>query len=104
MSILTIRDLPQLISACGNNLRRTLGIDSLSATAAREVRASAPANFEAGRAYAEGWAALQGFDVLAARTLFETAIAADPHHALSHFALAESLSILGYDLKSPRGS
>lgn len=93
-------DLPQLVSAGGDNLRRTLGIGPLSAIAAREVRASAPSNSEAERLYAEGLARLQGFDPLTARTLLEKAVAADPNHALSYSALAECLSLLGYDLKS----
>jgi DNA-binding winged helix-turn-helix (wHTH) protein/TolB-like protein len=96
----TESDLPQLISAGGDNLRHTLGIGSLSAAATREVRASFPANSEAERLYAEGLAKLQGFDSLAARELFEKAIAADPNHALSHSALADTLSHLGYDLNA----
>jgi eukaryotic-like serine/threonine-protein kinase len=93
-------DLAQLISAGGEDLRRTLGIGSLSAAAAREVRASVPSNSEAERFYAEGLAKLHGFDALAARALLEKAIAADPNHALSHAALAESLFILGNDLNA----
>jgi DNA-binding winged helix-turn-helix (wHTH) protein/tetratricopeptide (TPR) repeat protein/TolB-like protein len=96
----TESDLPQLISAGGDNLRHTLGIGSLSAAATREVRASFPANSEAERLYAEGLAKLQGFDALAARELFEKAIAADPNHALSHSALADTLSHLGYDFNA----
>jgi tetratricopeptide (TPR) repeat protein/TolB-like protein len=93
-------DLPQLISAGGDKLRHTLGIGTLSPAATREVRASFPANSEAERLYAEGLAKLQGFDALAARELFEKAIAADPNHALSHSALADTLSHLGYDLNA----
>lgn len=93
-------DLPQLICAGGDNLRHALGIGSLSASAAREVRASIPANSEAERLYAEGLAKLQAFDTLAARALFEKAIAADPNHALSHAALAGTWAALGYDLNA----
>lgn len=93
----TESDLPELISAGGDKLRQNLGIGSLSANAAREVRATVPANSNAERLYAEGLVRLQRFDFLAARELFEKAIAADPNHALSHSALAESLSRLGYD-------
>ncbi len=96
----TATDLPQLVSTGGDNLRRTLGIGPLSAAAAREARASVPSNSEAERLYAEGLAKLQVFDPLAARTLFERAIAADSNHALSHSALAESLFALGYDLNA----
>jgi DNA-binding winged helix-turn-helix (wHTH) protein/tetratricopeptide (TPR) repeat protein/TolB-like protein len=90
-------DLPQLISAGGDRLRRTLGIGALSVNAVREVRASIPANSEADRLYAQGLAKLQQNENLAARALIEKAIAADPNHALSHSALAECLSRLGYD-------
>jgi len=93
-------DLPQLLSAGGDTLRNTLGIGSLSANAAREVRAVVPANSEAERLYAEGLVKLQRFDALGARALLEQATAADPNHALSHAALAESLSALGYDLNA----
>jgi tetratricopeptide (TPR) repeat protein/TolB-like protein len=96
----TESDLPQLISAGGDNLRHTLGIGSLSVAGTREVRASFAANSEAERLYAEGLAKLQAFDSLAARELFEKAIAADPNHALSHSALADTLSHLGYDLNA----
>jgi DNA-binding winged helix-turn-helix (wHTH) protein/tetratricopeptide (TPR) repeat protein len=93
-------DLPELISAGGDKLRHTLGIGSLSAAATGEVRASIPANSEAERLYSQGLAKLQGFDALAARELFEKAIAADPNHALSHSALADTWSHLGYDLNA----
>jgi DNA-binding winged helix-turn-helix (wHTH) protein/tetratricopeptide (TPR) repeat protein len=96
----TESDLPQLISAGGDNLRHTLGIGSLSAAATREVRASFPANSEAERLYSQGLAKLQAFDTLAARDLFEKAIVADPNHALSHSALADTWSHLGYDLNA----
>lgn len=93
----TESDLPELISAGGDSLRHTLGVGSLSASAGREVRASIPGNSEAERLYAQGLAKLQAFDALAARALFERAIAADPGYALSHAALAEAWSQLGYD-------
>jgi eukaryotic-like serine/threonine-protein kinase len=96
----TESDLPQLISAGGDSLRHTLGIGTLSAAAAREVRASVPSNPGSERLYAQGLVKLQKFDALAARALLEKAVAADPNHALSHSALAESLSILGYDLNA----
>jgi DNA-binding winged helix-turn-helix (wHTH) protein/tetratricopeptide (TPR) repeat protein/TolB-like protein len=96
----TEADLLQLLSSGGDNLRRTLGISPLSTTAAQESRASVPGNSEAERLYAEGLAKLRGFDPLAARSLLEKAIAADANHALSHSALAETFSTLGYDLNA----
>ncbi len=96
----TESDLPQLISAGGDSLRQTFRVGALSATAVREVRASIPANSEAERLYAQGLAKLQSFDALAARALLEKAVAADPNHALSHSALADAWSRLGYDVKA----
>lgn len=90
-------DLLRLISGGGDNLRHTLGVGSLTVAAAQQSRAFIPANPQAERLYADGVAKLQGFDALAARPLLEQAIAADPNHALSHSALAEAMSQLGYD-------
>ena len=96
----TETDLPELISAGGDSLRHTLGLGPLSASAAREVRASVPSTSEAERLYAEGLAKLHAYDALAARALLEKAIAVDPNHALSHSALAEALARLGYGLQA----
>jgi eukaryotic-like serine/threonine-protein kinase len=93
-------DLAELVSQSGANLRQKLGVTEVSATAARQVRAAVPANGDAARFYAEGLAKLQDYDALAARALLEKAIATDPRHALSHFALAEAWSVLGYEGKA----
>src|SRR5262249_25483835 len=61
------------------------------------VQASLPANPEAARLYSEGLAKLRVLDALTARDLLEKAVKADPKHALSHTALAEAWSALGYD-------
>jgi hypothetical protein len=45
-------------------------------------------------------AKLEKFDALAARALLEKAIAADPNHPLSHSALAQAWSALGYESKA----
>jgi len=96
----TEAELANLVSRGGAGLRQKLGLSAVSATDAREVQASVPASSEAVRLYSEGLARLRLFDALAARNLLQQAIAADPTHALSHSALAEALSALGYDLKA----
>ncbi|HKV24022.1 MAG TPA: tetratricopeptide repeat protein [Candidatus Acidoferrum sp.] len=96
----TESELPELISESGGRLRRTLGVGTLSAAAAKEVRASVPANSDAERLYSEGLAKLRAFDPIGARTLFEQAIAADSTAAMPHAALAEAWSALGYDLNA----
>lgn len=92
--------LPELVTQSGADLRQKLGIPDVSATEASQAAASAPANPEATRLYAEGLAKLQAYDALAARDLLEKAIAADPNHALSHAAIAQAWSQLGYDKKA----
>lgn len=92
--------LPELATQSGTGLRQKLGIADVSAAEATQVAAAAPASQEATRLYAEGLAKLHAFDALAARNLLEKAIAADPNHALSHAALADAWSQLGYDTKA----
>ena len=92
--------LPELVTQSGANLRQKLGIADVSTTEASQVAASAPANPEATRLYAEGLAKLRAYEALAARDLLEKAIAADPNYALSHAALAQAWSQLGYDKKA----
>jgi tetratricopeptide (TPR) repeat protein/TolB-like protein len=92
--------LPVLITQSGTSLRQKLGIADVSATEASQVAASISASPEATRLYAEGLAKLQAYEGLAARDLLEKAIAADPNFALSHAALAQAWSQLGYDKKA----
>ena len=93
----TASDLGDLASRGSANLRQALGLPASTDTNALELRTSIPSNPEAARFYAEGLERYRNFDNLAARHSFEQAIAADPAHALSHSALAECLSVLGYD-------
>lgn len=93
-------ELFQLVTEMGSETRQKIGIASLSGEQSGQVRASVAANAEATRLYAEGLQALRRFDALGARQLLEKAIAADPKHALSHSALAESWSVLGYELQA----
>ena len=92
--------LPDLVSQSGAALRQKLGIADVSATEASQVAASTSTSPEATRLYAEGLAKLQAYEALAARDLLEKAIAADPNYALSHSAMAQAWSQLGYDKKA----
>jgi serine/threonine protein kinase/tetratricopeptide (TPR) repeat protein len=93
-------DLADLVSLGGASLRQKLGVGNVSTNDERQVVATVPANLEAARLYAKGLDKLETFDALDARDLLEKAIAADPNHALSYSALAESWSALGYDAKA----
>jgi len=92
--------LPELVTQSATSLRQKLGIADVSTTEASQVAASISASPEATRLYAEGLAKLQAYEALAARDLLEKAIAADPNYALSHAALAQAWSQLGYDKKA----
>jgi serine/threonine protein kinase/tetratricopeptide (TPR) repeat protein len=92
--------LPELVTQSGAGLRQKLGIADVSTAEASQVAASTSTSPEATRLYAEGLAKLQAYEALAARDLLEKAIAADPNYALSHAALAQAWSQLGYDKKA----
>jgi eukaryotic-like serine/threonine-protein kinase len=92
--------LPELVTQSATSLRQKLGIADVSTTEASQVTASTSASPDATRLYAEGLAKLQAYEALAARDLLEKAIAADPNYALSHAALAQAWSQLGYDKKA----
>jgi len=93
-------DLFDLISEAGSRMRERLAVGNISSGEADQIRSSLPSSPKAARAYAEGLAKLQNFDALAARDLFEAAIAADPKHALSHSGLGDAWAQLGYDAKA----
>src|SRR5262249_33274718 len=93
----TERDLFDLVSRTGAQLRKKLGIEEVSKAEAAVVRASLPAAPEAARLYSEGLAKLRVFDAPGARDLLEKAVAEDPSHALAHSALSVAWSRLGYE-------
>jgi eukaryotic-like serine/threonine-protein kinase len=93
-------DLFDLVSQAGSGLRKKLGVEAVSPVEAVSVRAASPSNREAARLYSEGLARLRASDALAARDLLRQAIAADTKYSLSHSALAEAWSRLGYDKKA----
>jgi serine/threonine protein kinase/tetratricopeptide (TPR) repeat protein len=93
-------DLFDLVSRAGARLREKLGVEAVSPAELVSVRASLPDNPEAARLYAEGLAKLRALDALAARDLLQRAVAADPQYPLSHAALSEAWTALGYDKKA----
>jgi len=93
-------ELAELISRSGESLRRTLHFGTLSADATMQVRAALPSDPKAARFYSEGLEKLRTFDSIGARDLFLQAVSTDSNHALSHAALSECWSRLGYDLKA----
>jgi tetratricopeptide (TPR) repeat protein len=93
-------ELAQLVSRSGDSVRRTLRIGGISAYDAAQARTVLPENPEAARLYAQALARMRRFDDLGARDLFLQALAINPDHALSHAALAECWSDLGYERKA----
>jgi eukaryotic-like serine/threonine-protein kinase len=93
-------DLFELVSRAGERLRHKLGVEDVSPAEAVNVQASLPANPEAARFYAEGLAKLRVFDALTARDLLREAVRGDPTYPLTHSALADAWSALGYDQKA----
>ena len=93
-------DLLTLATGAGALLRLRLGAGELPGSAAGSVRGSMPATAEAARNYAQGLERLRAFDTLAARDLLRNAVTMAPDHALSHAALAEASSLLGYDMEA----
>jgi eukaryotic-like serine/threonine-protein kinase len=86
-----------LVSQAGENLRTQLGIQAVTWKEAAEVRVALLRNHDAARLYSEGVAKLRVFDALAARDLFQKAIAEAPDYAPSHAAIATAWAALGYD-------
>jgi tetratricopeptide (TPR) repeat protein len=96
----TEAELIELVSRTGARLRERLGIAELSAAQAAGVRAALPSTPEAARLYSEGLVKLRLFDALAARDLFERAVATDPNNPVARAMLAAAWSDLGYDTKA----
>src|SRR5262249_20410104 len=93
-------DLPALVTRAGDKLRSALGAGDLSAGDSLAARRAMPANPAAARLYSEGLARNRLNDFVAAKGLFEQAIAADPSSPLPHVALAEAFQELGYDARA----
>lgn len=96
----TENDLIDLVARTGAELRRKIGIADISAVDASVVRAALPSSPEAARLYSQGLDKLRVFEALAARDLLLQSVKIEPGHALSHSALADAWSTLGYDAKA----
>ena len=94
------QEIADLASDAGATLRDKLGLQAGTDPEKESHKDSLPANEEAVRLYSQGLEKLRNFDALGARDSLLKAIAADPTFAPSHSALAESLSVLGYDFQA----
>jgi eukaryotic-like serine/threonine-protein kinase len=88
-----------LISRTGARLRHLLGVSS-SLNDELTARMSMPSNPRAARHYVDGLEKLRLRDAQAARPLFLESISIEPDFPLSHAALAEAWTLLGYDGKA----
>jgi eukaryotic-like serine/threonine-protein kinase len=93
-------DILALISRAGVALREKLGVPSLSPVEVEQVQSSLPSNSQAAELYAQGLASLRSYDALAAADFFRKTIEAEPDYPLSHSALADAWSTLGYEAKA----
>jgi DNA-binding winged helix-turn-helix (wHTH) protein/tetratricopeptide (TPR) repeat protein len=96
----TEKDLFQLVSRAGSDLRRGIGVGEISGFDLASVQLSYPSTAEAGRLYADGLARLHRLDFVEAHSLLQDAVRADPNYPLSHSALGLAWSALGYDARA----
>jgi tetratricopeptide (TPR) repeat protein/TolB-like protein len=96
----TERGLVELVTRAGTRLRQSMGVEEPSAAEVHALAAGAPSNLEAQRLYGEGLAKLRVLDALSARDLLQKAVAADPNSPMTHLALADAWTMLGYDAKA----
>jgi eukaryotic-like serine/threonine-protein kinase len=89
-----------LASDAGKGLRRSLGLEPLTAAETNAWLAALPRDSAARSLYFEGLRRLRSLDALAARDLLERAIAREPEFPLAHAALASAWTTLGYDSKA----
>jgi DNA-binding winged helix-turn-helix (wHTH) protein/tetratricopeptide (TPR) repeat protein len=90
----------QLVGNAGEHLRQKLGVSGLSAEERSRVVASMPSNRDAGELYSNGLLKLRAYDAMAAKTLLEQSIAAEPGFPLAHSALSDAWAHLGYDQRA----
>lgn len=89
-----------LASSAATQLRRVINLGGLTAEGLKTVREMLPHDPEAERFYTEGIAHLEKSDAVDARALLVQAIRIEPQHALSHSALSQAYSDLGYNEKA----
>jgi eukaryotic-like serine/threonine-protein kinase len=89
-----------LMSRTGEDLRRSLGVTSVSPEQVREARALRPSTADSSRLYAEGLQALRTFDPPGALRFLQQAVEIDPKSAVIHSALSQAWTGLGYDAQA----
>ncbi len=89
-------DLFDLASRAGAELRKSLGLASITPQDVALARAALPSNEEAERYYAEARAKQEMYDPAGAKVLLLKAIAVDPDYPLAHAYLADAWARLGY--------
>lgn len=94
------RDLFDLASRAGEQLRARLGAGPLTKTESEEVKVSLPSNPEVAKLYSEGIARLRVYDDVEAGHFFEKVIHSDPGYAPAYSALARARRALGYDAEA----
>src|SRR5262245_59538086 len=93
-------DLFAIVSKAGSRLREQLGVAQTGPSQVRIARAAFPQSPAAIRFYTEGLEKLRVFDANAAMPLLQKAAEIDPSRPLTHSAIAEAWSMLGYDGKA----
>jgi DNA-binding winged helix-turn-helix (wHTH) protein/tetratricopeptide (TPR) repeat protein len=98
------KQLFRLVTEAGSQLKNALGVSGLASDRADALRRVFPSSLEAGQFYSQGLERLRSSDSLAARSLFQRALAYEPDHPLLHSTLAAALSNLGYEALSKEES
>jgi DNA-binding winged helix-turn-helix (wHTH) protein/tetratricopeptide (TPR) repeat protein len=93
-------DLFDLIAEVGARMRKRLDIGQVTQEQSAQIRSSMPSNPKAARQYSEGLNKLWNFDTVAARDLFQQAVAADPDSPQPHASLSNAWHDLGYKTKA----
>jgi len=96
----TQSQLFEIVSKAGLTLRQKLGAGDISSVDALGLRATTPTDSQAAEFYAQAIANLRVYDALGAKDLLAKAISIEPDFPLTHEALADTWSALGYDTKS----
>jgi eukaryotic-like serine/threonine-protein kinase len=93
-------ELFAIVSNLGEHLRKKLGAEAVSADQQVLVRRMLPSDVEAQKWYAEGRAAFDGSDYLAATRLLGKVVEREPGFPLGYGMLSEAWGSLGYGNKA----
>ena len=96
------RQLLDLVTRTGSDVRLRLGVSEANSQAMNTVRAFTSTKPEVARLYWQGLERLRVYEYREARTLLERAETLDPSYPLAHVALAELWSDLGFDEKAQK--